>query len=114
MRIAIVTETFLPKMDGIVRMLTELLDHLRRQGHEALVLAPGKGAGEYAGFPVERFRGLRWRLYPGLTVAGLAPGLLTTLRRWRPEIIHLAGPALLGSVKEIPPGMYYHRSSSGG
>ncbi len=26
----------------------------------------------------------------------------------------IAGPALLGSVKEIPPGMYYHRSSSGG
>src|SRR5918997_574803 len=38
MRVAIVTETFLPKMDGIVRMLTEFLDHLRRQGHEALVL----------------------------------------------------------------------------
>ena len=32
MRIAIVTETFLPKMDGIVRMLTELLDHLARRG----------------------------------------------------------------------------------
>lgn len=97
MRVAIVTETFLPKMDGIVRMLTELLDHLRRQGHEALVLAPGRGPGEYAGFRVERFRGLRWRLYPGLTVAGLAPGLSATLRRWQPDILHLAGPAVLGA-----------------
>jgi NitT/TauT family transport system substrate-binding protein len=26
----------------------------------------------------------------------------------------IAGPALLGSVKEIPAGMYYHRSSPGG
>lgn len=26
----------------------------------------------------------------------------------------IAGPSLLGSVKEIPAGMYYHRSSSGG
>lgn len=97
MRVAIVTETFLPKMDGIVRMLTELLDHLHRQGHEALVLAPGQEHGEYAGFRVERFRGLRWRLYPGLTVAGPAPGLVTALRRWQPDILHLAGPALLGA-----------------
>ena len=26
----------------------------------------------------------------------------------------IAGPSLLGSVKKIPAGKYYHRSSSGG
>ncbi len=51
MRVAIVTETFLPKMDGIVRMLTEFLGHLRGHGHDALVIAPGAGPGEYAGVP---------------------------------------------------------------
>jgi NitT/TauT family transport system substrate-binding protein len=29
-------------------------------------------------------------------------------------LVDIAGPALLGSVKEIPAGMYYHRSSPGG
>jgi len=97
MRIAIVTETFLPKMDGIVRMLTEFLDYLQLLGHEALILTPGAGTDTYAGFRVERFRGLRWHLYPGLTVAGPTPRLLRILHRWQPDLLHLAGPALLGA-----------------
>ncbi len=101
MRIAIVTETFLPKMDGIVRMLTELLDHLGRRGHEAIVCTPGEGHDRYGSFAVERYGGLRWQLYPGLTVAGPAPGLLPTLRRWQPDIIHLAGPAVLGAQATV-------------
>ena len=101
MRIAIVTETFLPKMDGIVRMLTEFLNHLAAQGHQALVIAPGHGDDRYAGFRVERFRGLRWSLYPGLTVAGPSPRLLAILRHWQPDIVHLAGPALLGAQAAV-------------
>jgi phosphatidylinositol alpha 1,6-mannosyltransferase len=101
MRIAIVTETFLPKMDGIVRMLTELLDYLDRCGHEAIVLTPGNGETHYRRFSVARFGGVRWQLYPGLTVAGPAPGLAPTLQRWRPDIVHLAGPAVLGAQAAI-------------
>lgn len=97
MRVAIVTETFLPKVDGIVRMLTELLGYLREAGHEALVIAPGKGPDLHEGFPVERVLGLRWRLYPGLTLARPTPRLLAILARWRPDLIHLAGPVLLGA-----------------
>ena len=33
MRIAIITETFLPKVDGIVKVSCLLLDHLSRRGH---------------------------------------------------------------------------------
>ena len=98
MRVAIVTETFLPKMDGIVRMLVELLGHLRRQGHEALIIAPGQGPTEHDGFGVRRVRGLRWRVYPGLTLASPAPRQLTVaLHAWGPDIVHLAGPVLLGA-----------------
>jgi phosphatidylinositol alpha 1,6-mannosyltransferase len=98
MRVAVVTETFLPKMDGIVRMLVELLGYLRRQGHEALIIAPGQGPDEHDGFAVRRVRGLRWRVYPGLTLASPAPRQLgAALREWRPDIVHLAGPVLLGA-----------------
>lgn len=98
MRIAIVTETFLPKMDGIVRMLTEFLAHLRRQGHEALVIAPGSGPATHEGFPVRRIRGVSWRVYPGLTLTSPAPRQLTAaFREWQPDIVHLAGPVLLGT-----------------
>ena len=97
MRVAIVTETFLPKMDGIVRMLTEFLAHLARTGHEALVIAPGRGPAAHGNYQVERVTGFGWRPYPGLTVARPTPRLLATLARWQPDIVHLAGPVLLGA-----------------
>jgi hypothetical protein len=40
LRIAIVTENFLPKIDGVTRTLAMLLEHLQAEGHEALVLGP--------------------------------------------------------------------------
>ena len=43
MRIAVVAETFLPKIDGIVNTLCHLLEHLSRRGHQALVLASRPG-----------------------------------------------------------------------
>jgi phosphatidylinositol alpha 1,6-mannosyltransferase len=101
MRVAIVTETFLPKVDGIVRMLTELLGYLADAGHEALVLTPGSGPPAHAGFRVTRFHGLRWKLYPGLTVARPSPRLLAILAGWRPDIVHLAGPVLLGAQAAV-------------
>jgi hypothetical protein len=36
-------ENFLPKIDGVTRTLTRLLDHLRETGHEALILGPDNG-----------------------------------------------------------------------
>lgn len=97
MRIAVITETFLPKVDGIVRMLTEFLDYLGHTTHEALVVAPGSGPTSYSRFPVVRLPGLRWRPYPGLTIARPAPRLIETIGNWQPDIIHLAGPAILGA-----------------
>jgi Asp-tRNA(Asn)/Glu-tRNA(Gln) amidotransferase A subunit family amidase len=40
LRIAIVTENFLPKIDGVTRTLAMLLEHLQAEGHEAMVLGP--------------------------------------------------------------------------
>ena len=49
MRIAIVTETFVPKVDGIVTRLTRTIEHLVQAGHEVLVVAPEGGIKDYAG-----------------------------------------------------------------
>ena len=45
MRVAIISETFLPKVDGIVKVACLLLDHLSQRGIEALVIAPRYGDG---------------------------------------------------------------------
>ncbi|MGI8912421.1 MAG: glycosyltransferase family 4 protein [Chloroflexota bacterium] len=97
LRIAIVTETFLPKMDGIVRFLLEFLEYLRRQGHAAIVSCPGPGPSQVAGFRVVREFGVPFPSYPELRLAPGAPRLASTLVSWRPDVIHLAGPVILGA-----------------
>ena len=52
MRIALFTEVFLPKVDGVVTRLLRTLDQLAELGHEVLIFAPGRPVAEYAGFPV--------------------------------------------------------------
>lgn len=34
LRVLIVAENFLPKVDGVTRTLSRLLEHLRQEGHE--------------------------------------------------------------------------------
>jgi hypothetical protein len=40
LRILVVTENFLPKVDGVTRTLARLLEHLQREGHDVLLLGP--------------------------------------------------------------------------
>jgi hypothetical protein len=43
MRVAIVTENFLPKVDGVTRTLAMLLEGLHQRGHRALLVGPDGG-----------------------------------------------------------------------
>ena len=49
MKIAIVTENFLPKLDGVTRTIAMLLEYLQKRGHQAIVLGPEGSVDEYAG-----------------------------------------------------------------
>lgn len=79
-----------------------MLEHLRRTGHEALVIAPDTPPGEP---PAERIHdGIRVhrvssRMFPKVTTLPLGvprPRLLKVLRGFEPDVMHLASPALLG------------------
>ncbi|HVC80012.1 MAG TPA: glycosyltransferase family 1 protein [Chloroflexota bacterium] len=93
---AIVTESFLPRTDGVVRTLLELLRYLRLHNHEALVLAAGPGPTEHEGYPVARFGGLPFPPYPDLTISLFGTGMARLLRAWAPDVLHLASPFALG------------------
>ncbi len=96
MRVAIVTETFLPRVNGIVRMLVAYLEHLERHGHQALVFAPGDCVPSCHGAPVVQACGLPFPPYPEVVAAPYSARLAPMLRAWRPDIMHLAGPFMLG------------------
>ena len=102
MRVAIVAESFLPHVNGVSNSVVRVLEHLRRTGHEALVIAPDTPSGEppadriYDGIRVHRVPS---RMFPKVTSLPLGiptPRLLSVLRGFDPDVIHLASPALLG------------------
>ena len=54
MRVALVTESFLPDINGVTNSCLQVLEHLQRRGHRALVVAPGVGPTSFAGAEVLR------------------------------------------------------------
>jgi glycosyltransferase involved in cell wall biosynthesis len=98
MRVAIVTENFLPKLDGVTRTLAMLLEHLQRRGHQALVLGPEGSPRRYAGARVFGARGVPLPIYPELRLLLPEPELERRLALFRPDVIHVVDPMLLGAA----------------
>lgn len=98
MRIALVTENFLPKLDGVTRTLAMLLEHLQARGHAALVLGPKGAPRRYAGARIYGARGAPLPFYPELRALIPSPGLERRLARFHPDIIHVVEPMLLGAM----------------
>lgn len=95
LRIALVTETFLPKIDGIVTRLCHTIRHLRALGHSVLVVAP-EGVREYAGVPVHGVPGFPFPVYPELKLALPLPSIGAALENFGPDLVHAVNPAMLG------------------
>lgn len=98
MRVAIITENFLPKLDGVTRTLARLLEHLQRQGHQALLLGPDSGMEEYAGAEVVGTAGVPLPFYPELKFNFFRPLFLRRLNAFQPDVIHLVDPVVLGTA----------------
>ncbi len=102
MRIALFTETFLPKVDGIVTRLRHTIDHLERNGDRVLVVAPDGGLTEYKGAKIHGVPGLPLPLYPELKLALPSMGTKEVIEKFQPDLIHVVNPAVLGVT-----GIYY-------
>ncbi len=95
MRVAVVSESFLPTTNGVTTSVRKVLEHLAAEGHEAIVIVPAAGApAEYAGFPVYEVPAIAYRQFP-VGLPNLAMSRLLT--DFRPDVIHAASPFLLGA-----------------
>jgi phosphatidylinositol alpha 1,6-mannosyltransferase len=101
-RVAIVAESFLPNVNGVTNSVLRVIEHLRRTGHEVLVIAPDTPRGQppaervYDGVRVHRVPS---RMFPKVTSLPLGvprPRMVNVLRGFDPDVVHLASPALLG------------------
>ena len=95
MRVAVVSESFLPTVNGVTTSVRQVLDHLQRGGHEAIVIVPSAGAPtSYAGFPVFGVPTIAYRQFP----VGLpSPQVQRLIADFAPDVIHAASPFLLGA-----------------
>jgi glycosyltransferase involved in cell wall biosynthesis len=98
MRVAIITENFLPKLDGVTRTLAKLLSHLEASGHRALLLGPHCGMREYAGAEIVGTAGIPLPFYPELKVNFFRPLFIRRLREFQPDIVHVVDPVVLGAA----------------
>ncbi|MEZ4279712.1 MAG: glycosyltransferase family 1 protein [Myxococcota bacterium] len=96
MRIAIASEVFLPKIDGITNRLRNTIECLVADGHEVLVIAPGGSVENHAGARVVRVPGPGFPPYPGLRICLPDPRILWHLFRFKPDVVHAVGPVCLG------------------
>jgi phosphatidylinositol alpha 1,6-mannosyltransferase len=97
-RVAIVTESFLPQVNGVSNSVLRILEHLARTGNPAVVVAPGRGPETYAGAPVVRVPAVPLPVYRSFPV-GLPTGRVAeVLAKFRPDVVHLASPIALGAA----------------
>lgn len=102
MRIAFVTETWLPSTDGVVTRITSTVRELRAAGHEVLVVAPGPVEPDFAGATVTSVPtvGFPW-VYGGKRWGLPLPRVGRQLREFQPDIVHVVNPVLLCIVAVV-------------
>lgn len=95
MRVAVVSESFLPTVNGVTTSVVKVLEHLADRGHEAMVIVPAAGSPRrYAGFPVHEVAALAYRQFP----VGLPNTQVSALLAdFAPDVLHVASPFLLGA-----------------
>ena len=97
MRIALFTEVFLPKVDGVVTRVTRTLEQLEQLGHTALVFAPGDPPERFGAHQVVRTRSWSFPWYPEIMVGTPTPRIAREMRAFRPDIVHAVNPVWLAA-----------------
>ncbi|GAB4549168.1 MAG: glycosyltransferase family 1 protein [Anaerolineae bacterium] len=103
-RVAIFTEAFLPKVDGVSRTALLTIRHLQQTGRKVIVFAPWPAPSHIAETPIYAVPSLWLPSYPETRVAPPSPFVLPTLRRFQPDLIHLFSPFSLGAIGMVAGG----------
>lgn len=102
MRIAIITESFPPDVNGVAHCVVRVAENLVRGGHQPLVIAPEparatSGADAMLPYPVERVPSVPLPGYPTFRLGLPTPRTRRAIARHGTEVVHLASPVALGA-----------------
>jgi phosphatidylinositol alpha 1,6-mannosyltransferase len=93
-KIVIVTESFLPQLNGVTNSVIRVARHQRDLGHDVSIIAPTRPRPEFEGIPVH--------IVPSIPLVKFAVGIpslamISLLDRIGPDLIHVASPFALGA-----------------
>lgn len=98
MRIALFTEVFLPKVDGVVTRVTRTLDQLAELGHTVLVFAPGDPPRHYGPHRVVKVRSVSFKpWYPEIMVGLPTARIAREMQAFAPDLVHAVNPVWLSA-----------------
>jgi phosphatidylinositol alpha 1,6-mannosyltransferase len=102
MRIAIITESFPPDVNGVAHSVVRVAEHLLSRGHTPLVIAPQPASGCRAvtgrlPYPVIRVPSLPTPGYSSFRLGLPSRRIAAALREHRADLVHLASPFVLGA-----------------
>lgn len=89
-----VTESYLPSLNGVTTSVMKVLDHLAARGHEAVVVCPGPAPARYAGFEIRACTGVDFQ---GFRAALPQRRLLREVLDLAPDVLHAAAPLGVGA-----------------
>jgi glycosyltransferase involved in cell wall biosynthesis len=96
MRVAIIAEVFLPKVDGVVNRTQHLIRQLVRCQDEVLVVCPQAEGCTDAPVPVLPLPSFSFPLYPEYRIALPDDRLVKALEDFRPDVLHFVNPFAFG------------------
>ncbi|MEY8002023.1 glycosyltransferase family 4 protein [Clostridium sp. Mt-5] len=97
MKIAIVTETFLPSTDGIVTRLINAIRYMKQQGHEILVISPDLGEVNYSDAKIVGIKSVNLPFYKSKGFSLPSANVKKILENFRPDVVHAVNPLLLAA-----------------
>src|ERR1700683_2460530 len=102
MRVAIITESFPPDVNGVAHSVLRVAELLAESGHHPLVIAPQpprgrRGDGDSFAFPVVRVPAVPLPGYPSFRLGRPSHRVRDALIAHQTEVVHLASPVCLGA-----------------
>jgi phosphatidylinositol alpha 1,6-mannosyltransferase len=101
-RIAYVTESFPPVVNGVAVTAMRVAEHLVRRGHEPIIIAPEAAPGspwpdaDFC-YPVARMPSIGLPIYPDFRFGLPGPQIRAAIADHGADLVHLAGPVFFGA-----------------
>jgi len=96
MRVAIISEVFLPKVDGVVNRTLNLIRELPRLGDDLMIVCPRAPGCTDCAVPVVDVASFSFVLYPEYRIGLPDREMADAIARFAPDVIHYVNPFAFG------------------